>query len=82
MYRESEREKGVIHGEFYCFRKMSHPITVHNQLGVADTVAGNTTSSLYLTFLLFHSLICHLPSPRANADTNTKEEKNLKERAP
>lgn len=56
----------VIHGDFYRFGKVSPPISVHNQRGVADTGGGNT-ASLYLTFLTppspstLHPLICHLP---------------------
>lgn len=79
MQREgaSEGREGgeccVIHGEFYRFRKMSPPITVHNHLGVADTVAGNTTSLLYFTFPRFHSPTRHLPSPHGNAERMTKK---------
>lgn len=74
----------MIHGDFYCLRKVSPPITVQNHLGVAHTVARNTTSlSLHLAFPSL--LLSHLSSLLLSA-TQTQTYRNWrlnsKERGP
>lgn len=85
--REREREWGehcVIHGDFYCLRKVSPPVTVQNQLGVAHTVAGNTTfvSHFISPSFSFTPPLSALVLLEMQTQTHRNGRLNLKERGP